>query len=102
MKIKRRKSLEVNCYTFKIKWNKAHNGGFFSYGDHVIEIGIKGNRENQIFMVLCHELMEIVAIEMNVRFGRPDCDTDFMFVYDHRQHETMMNMFSSYISQFLE
>jgi hypothetical protein len=94
--------LKVNCYTFKIKWNKTHNGGSFSYGDCVIEIGIKGSVENEIFMVLCHELMEITAIEMNVRLQRPDCNSDFLFVYDHRQHETMMNMFSGLVSQFIE
>lgn len=101
MKIKRIKSLKVNCFKFNIKWNKDHNGGSFHYGDMIIDIGTKDQSEEELLMIICHELMEIVACEMNVRFRRPDCDSDYIFVYDHRQHETMANMFAGLISQFI-
>jgi len=101
VKIKRIKSIKVNCFTFAVKWNKEHNGGSFNYVDRIIDIGVKDAVDEEMFMVVCHELMEIVALEMNVRLRRPDCETDFVFVYDHRQHETMMNMFSSLVSQFI-
>ena len=102
MKIKRIKSLQINSYRFKVKWNKSHNAGSFHFGDLEIEIGIKGEHDEIIFMLICHELMEIVAVECNVRLRRPDCDSDYIFVYDHRQHETMMNLFASLVSQFIE
>ena len=102
MKIKRLKNIKINCYDFKINWTKEHGGGDFSYKTMTINIGTKDASDSEIFMILCHELMEIVATEMNVRLCRPDCYTDFIFVYDHRQHETMMNMFSGLISQFIK
>ena len=102
MRIKRIKSIKINAVRFKIKWNDSHSGGSFSYGDNVIEIGTELVSDSHIFSVICHELMEIAALEMNVRFRRPDCDSDYIFVYDHRQHETMMNMFSSWLSEFIE
>ena len=101
MKIRKIKKLKVNCYEFNIIWNKSHNGGSFSYRDNKVDIGIRDNSESEIFMIICHELMEIVALEQNVRLNRPDCDSDYIFVYDHRQHESMMNLFSSLVSQFI-
>lgn len=102
MKIKRIKSLQINSFRFKIKWNKSHAGGSFSYDDRIIEIGTGDGEDETIFMIICHELMEIVALEMNVRLKRPDCSSDYIFVYNHRQHETMMNLFAGLVSQFIE
>ncbi len=101
MKLKRLKKIKINSYHFNIKWAKEHGGASFHYGDKEIEIGVKGGNESVIFMLLCHELMEICALEMNVRLKRPDCDSDYLFVYDHRQHETLINMFSGVVSQFI-
>lgn len=102
MKIKRIKSLKVNCHTFKVIWDKTQFGASFNYGKCEIIIGTKDPDQNYILMLICHELMEICASEMSVRLHRPDCDSDYIFVYDHRQHETMMFMFSGLLEKFLE
>jgi len=103
MKLKRIKTLKVNSYTFKVIWNKSHNGGSFKWvPESIIDIGIKDISEDTIFMIICHELMEICTVEMNVRMQRPDCDTDYIFVYDHRQYDTMMMMFAGLLSQFIK
>ena len=101
MKIKRIKSIKINSYTFKVKWDKSHGGGSLSYANRIINIGTKDEVDDVIFMIICHELMEIVAIELNVRLDRPDCDSDYIFVYDHRQYATMMEMFAGLVSQFI-
>jgi hypothetical protein len=102
LRIKRIKRLKVNCYDFKIIWDKTHNGGSFSYKDLTITIGVKAPAEEEILMIICHEVMEIVAVEAHVRLERPDVHGDYVFVYDHRQHSSMMCMFSGLISQFIE
>ena len=102
MKIKRIKQIKINSYFFKIDWDKSHNGASFNYRDTKITIGTLNRDDDQLLMLICHELWEICAVEMNVRMHRPDVDDDYLFVYDHRQHETMTNMFASLVSQFIQ
>ena len=101
MKIKRIRALKVNSYKFTVKWSKEHDYASFNYANTEIDIGVKENNDDYIFMLICHELMEICAIEMFVRYQRPDVDSDYMFVYDHRQHTTMMDMFAGLLTQFI-
>ncbi len=102
MKIKRIKKLKVNSYNFDVMWDKGLNcAGSVSYRNHKIIIGVKHGVEAEIFETICHELMELCAMEMHVHYRRPDCDTDFIFVYDHRQHDTMINMFAGLLTQFI-
>lgn len=102
MKIKKIKKLKVNSYIFTIEWDKTHaSGASFSYTKRFINIGTKAWDNDEIFMMLCHELMEISAIEMNVRLNRPDCYDDYIFVYDHRQHDSIASLFAGLLSQFI-
>ena len=101
MKIKRIKSLKVNAIDFKVIWNNKAQGATVDYRMEEIIIGTAGLKEPEIFMLVCHELMEICAIEMCVRLSRPDCEGDYIFVYDHRQHQTIMQMFSGLLREFL-
>jgi hypothetical protein len=100
MKIKRIRSLKVCTTTFKVEWPDQFGAGF-DYGTKILEIGTKNNTPESLLMKISHELMEICAIEMNVRYDRPDCRNDYLFSYDHRQHDTMMEMFAGLLSEFL-
>lgn len=101
MKIKRIRRLKVNSTTFSVKWNKTYDGAYFNYSKHELEIGVEDNSDDEVFETICHEIMEICCCEMRVRHRRSDCDSDYIFVYDHRQHTTIMGMFAGLVSQFI-
>ncbi len=101
MELKRIKKLRVNAYMFDVIWDKTIMGGSIDYGTRELRLGVKSTKA-RTFLVLVHELWEICAIEMSVRLDRPDCVTDFIFVYDHRQHSTMCEMFTGLITQFIK
>ena len=101
MKIKRLKKIKINSFTFDIKWTNMHDGGSFCYPTREIEIGTRGNQEDTMFQVIGHELFEICALEVGVRYDRRDIRDDYYFVYDHRQHELVMNMFSALLAKFI-
>ena len=98
MIIKRLKTLRVNSIIFNIHWSNKYIGGHFSYKKKIIEIGTK--EEARVLEILCHELMEISAIEVGIRYMRPDGE-DYIFVYDHRQYDTMTNIMAGLLKQFL-
>lgn len=101
MKIKRIKQLKVNVTTFKIVWDSKQAGASFSYRKKLITIGVRKLDDSEIAARICHELLEICALEMHVRHDRSDCIGEYLFVYDHRQHSTKCEMFISLFEQFI-
>jgi len=100
MKIKRIKKLRINNTVFKIIWNKKFSGGNFYFKNNTITIGTK--KENIILECILHELFEICCLEMGVRYDRTDCETDYLFNFNHQQHTTLICMLSGLIEQFIE
>ena len=102
MRIKRLKKIQINSYVFNIKWDPKSIEANFCYRDSIITIGTKNQDTHIIFMLLCHELFEICAIEMHVRYERPDCTGDYLFNFDHKQHDTLSNMLAGLLNQFIQ
>ena len=102
MKIKKIRKIKVNSCVFKISWSIKTTDSSVDFKESKITIGTKGLDIPEIFDSVCHELLEIAAADTGVRLDRPDCDGDYVFVYDHRQHDTMCNMFAGMLSQFIK
>ncbi len=100
MKIKHIKNLRVSNLTFKVIWDKDRGGGGFDFVEQELTIGTK--YPNEVFGILNHELMEMCAANMYVRHPRGDCNGDFIFVFDHRQFDTMMDTFTGLLQQFID
>lgn len=102
MKLKRIRKIRINCLVFNVVWSNKFSGGSFDYGTKKIYFGTKRKNEEEIFESIVHELMELVAVENHTRLRRPDCDSDYIFIYDHRQHSTMMLALAGLLCQFIK
>lgn len=105
MEIRRINKLVVNSTSMGVKWNKNKSGASFSYLKKEINIGL--GIENQyddleLLSLIVHELWEICCEEFRVRHRRIDCDSEYIFVYDHRQFTTISEMFSGLLKQFIK
>ena len=102
MEIKRIKKLRVNSYIFNVIWDNESKSGSFDYGMKEIRIGVSNKDNLNLLVTISHELFEIAAVELNIRLNRPDCDSDYVFVFDHRQYSTVMEVFIGLLSQFIK
>ena len=99
MKIKRIKKLHFQNLVLDVTWDSSYGGGSFDLIKETITIGTKYPTE--ILGIIVHELWEMCAAEMYLRFPRGDCLGEFIFVYDHRQHDTMSDMVTGLLQQFI-
>lgn len=105
MKLKFPKKVEIGHVTFTVSYNKNIGcGASFSFADRSIEIGtVQLKRDpNTVFMLICHEVMEIIHCINCTRYLDGSVIGNYMFIMDHKQFEVNNNMFSQAIRQFLE
>lgn len=101
MKIRKIKKLRMGSTDFDVIWDKNIDGASFSFATRKIVFGLKNTSQLELFMLICHEVWELVAVTMHVRLYRPDVEDDYIFVYDHRQHTAMTDLFAGAVAQFL-
>lgn len=104
MKINQLDKINICGYVFKIEWDKTHSGGSFFFNDRTIIIGssrIKTNVEIT-FMILMHELSEIIHLIINTRYQDPSCDTNYKFFLDHKEFENHNTILSSVLTKFIK
>ena len=101
MQIRKIKSINIGCRLFKVVWNKNSSGASFDYADMTITIGTRNNNSVELLDLIIHELTEILAEELHIRFYRTDVQDDYIFMYDHRQHTTLVSLLAGLVAQFI-
>lgn len=102
MVLKRLKKLRVNSYLFDVVWKKGYAGASVDYMNRKITVGVNDyDDEITIFEKLSHELLEMAMMELSVRLSRPDVDSDYIFVLDHRQFDALIAIYTGLITQFI-
>ena len=104
MELKLPKKVEIGHMTFTVTYHKEHGGAEFSFSDRSISIGNKQliKDPGSVFMLICHEVMEIIHCITCTRYHDESVQENYMFVMDHKQFEVNTNMFSQAIRQFIK
>lgn len=104
MELKLPKKVEIGYMTFTVTYHKEHSGASFAFKDRSMAIGtLHLDRDpGSVFMIICHEVMEIIHCINCTRYHDESVDGNYMFVMDHKQFEVNNNMFSQAIRQFMK
>lgn len=103
MRIKLIKSVLIGHHQFTVKYDKKSGGGYFSFEDRIIVVGIQHIENDPISVVgvLMHELMEVICCITNTRYSDWGTMKDFKFFMTHKEFQTNMEMFTQALSNFI-
>ena len=104
MELKLPKKIEIGYMIFDITYNKESSGASFYFREREIIIGtlhLKKDPES-VFMVICHEVMEIIHCMHNTRYMDESVPDNYKFFMDHKEFENNINMFSKVIQKFIK
>lgn len=85
---------------FKVKYDKTINSGSFSYADKALIIGTKESVW-RILEIFIHEVKEAIQCEQSTRYTSYDCDTRYVFMYDHAYHTDLVARLTQAIKEFI-
>ena len=109
MKYKYPKKILIGSTEFKITYDyKSDHGAEFSYQRNgkgaFIKFGMKEHKTNPLlfFMMLIHELKELIQIEQYVRYNKPSEYSTYIFMYDHGQHDDLCCRLAGLLSKFIK
>jgi hypothetical protein len=102
MQIKRISKIKINSMVFRIKWDKSIYGACFNYEDNIITIGTLDDSFDYQFALITHELLEIIMVELGVRYRSPMNEGDYLFNFNHGQFTVATNMLAGLIPNFIK
>lgn len=104
MQLKFPKEITIGSVRFKVIKEKSHNGGSFCFGDGEIRIGVDCIEKDPgyTFMIICHEVAEIIHIILGTRYDDPSVKANYKFFQDHKDFENHTRLFAQTIQQFMK
>lgn len=104
MELKRINKVEIMSFTFKVKWNKSHNGGRFDMSKSIIEIGYKDYDIDPLYTisVISHEVMEAIMCMMGARYESEREHCKYLFNFNHQTFENAIQIHTQVMSKFIK
>lgn len=98
------KSIDIMASNFTVVWDKANDGGCFSWTNCEIKIGIKSYKKDPLYTlsIISHELMELLLGTMGGRFNNSRTKDNYLFNFDHQTFENAMQIHAALLSKFIK
>jgi UDP-N-acetyl-D-mannosaminuronate dehydrogenase len=98
------KSITILGATFKMKYDKTHDGGSVNVDPQIIEIGTKGYEYDPHYTIstISHEVMESILYFMGARFQNSRTQDCYLFNFDHQTFETAIQIHSEIMLKFIK
>lgn len=101
MKIRIPKQIKIGSDIFAVKIDKKRVDADFSYETQVLTIGTKINRTDHLLNIISHELYEMWAVTLYIRYTRPDTFNTYEFHFDHRQFTNWVELTTQTLKEFI-
>ena len=98
------REISIASVKFIVKKDPTHNGGSFSFKDGTLIIGTECINEDPgyTFMVICHEISEIIHVAISTRYSDLSVESNFKFFMDHKEFENHNRLFAEAIRNFIK
>lgn len=94
------KIIKIGSDTFKVVLDKKRVDADFSYETRILTIGTKIKRREHLLNIITHEIFEMWAVTLYIRYTRPDTYKTYEFHLDHRQFTNWIELASQSVSEF--
>ena len=105
MELKHPKKIKILSFMFTIKYDKNEWGGSVDFTKREIMIGTASLAVGDyltVFDTMCHEIMEAICEITNTVHLDRGTVWDYKFVFDHKEFQNNISIFSSVIEQFIK
>jgi hypothetical protein len=104
MKIHFPDTVKISSWTFKVIQNPEVDGASFDFATNELKIGTKSLKQDPdyVFMIICHELLEMSYAALNYRYRDFSVNENWKFFMDHKEFENATAIFSTALKTFIK
>ena len=97
------KRIQIGGKTFEVVTDKERRDAEFSWHEGKLTIGIAEIKDDPVwvFRRVVHEVFEMWAVSLNIRYSRPDEWASYEFHFDHRDFDNLCDNATGTLAEFI-
>jgi hypothetical protein len=103
IKLRFPKHIQIGSKTFVVKADKKRCDAEFSWHEGTLVIGTGDIADDPLWALhrIVHEVFEMWAVSLSVRYSRPDNWESYEFHFDHRDFDNLCDNASRTLAEFI-